>query len=41
MKATSYGALYEAPGFIRKDLNTDANYTPDQPDGTLRFRRAR
>ena len=41
MKATSYGALQGAPGFIRKDLNTDVNFTPYHPDGTLRLRPAR
>jgi len=35
MKATSYGALSRALGFIRKDLNSDANDTPVQPGGTL------
>jgi hypothetical protein len=41
MKATSYGALYRALGFVRKDFDTDVNDTPGQPGGTQTLRRAR
>ena len=41
MKATSYGALSRAPGFVRKNLDTDVDDTPGQPGGPQTLRRAR
>jgi hypothetical protein len=41
MKATSYGALLRALGFVCKDSDTDVNDPPGQPGGTQTFRRAR